>query len=305
MRSMSLAGRRKTACSVAVAALLPSLLVALAPAAAQDGGDARLRKLESEVRALQRKVFPGGAGKVFEPELQSPAEAAPPPDATPASTPVTDLLARVDSIEAQLARLTAQLEESTNRTAKLEARVAAVETTTAAPPATAADAAPGPARRDSRGDAAVDPAADAAEQAGAPAIARSATGDAGEDAYLYGYRLYGAKQYPQAAQQLQAMVKKYPRHPRISYARNLLGRAYLEDGKPGTAAEVFLQNYQADRKGARAADSLLNLAVAMTRLKETGRACIALQEFKDTYPGEAAGRLASEYRAAAAGVKCP
>jgi TolA-binding protein len=46
----------------------------------------------------------------------------------------------------------------------------------------------------------------------------------------------------------------------VSYARNLLGRAYLDDGKPREAAPWFLQNYQADKKGARASDSLLYLA---------------------------------------------
>jgi len=38
---------------------------------------------------------------------------------------------------------------------------------------------------------------------------------------------------PVAQQQLLRVVQQYPRHARISYARNLLGRAYLDDGKPG------------------------------------------------------------------------
>jgi hypothetical protein len=38
----------------------------------------------------------------------------------------------------------------------------------------------------------------------------------------------------------------------VSYARNLLGRAYLDDDKPREAAPWFLQNYQADKKGDRA-----------------------------------------------------
>ena len=31
----------------------------------------RIRRLESEVRALQRKVFPGGDGRYFEPEISA------------------------------------------------------------------------------------------------------------------------------------------------------------------------------------------------------------------------------------------
>ena len=45
-----------------------ALLATSTPALPQDGNDeARLRRLESEVRALQRKVFPGADGRFFEP----------------------------------------------------------------------------------------------------------------------------------------------------------------------------------------------------------------------------------------------
>ena len=116
--------------------------------------------------------------------------------------------------------------------------------------------------------------------------------------------MWEAKFFPEAAQQLKTAVDKHPRHKRISFSRNLLGRAYLDDGKPGTAAQVFFQNYQADKRGERAPDSLLYLAVAMTRLKETQKACMALAEFAEAYPGEAAGRLAGQYDAARNAVKC-
>ena len=40
------------------------------PATAQDTlAEARLRKMEAEIRALQRQVFPGGDGKFFAPEI--------------------------------------------------------------------------------------------------------------------------------------------------------------------------------------------------------------------------------------------
>src|SRR3546814_15196401 len=50
-----------------------SLLAAPVMASAQDTSpDARLRKIEAEVRALQRKVFPGGDGRFFEPQITAP-----------------------------------------------------------------------------------------------------------------------------------------------------------------------------------------------------------------------------------------
>ncbi|KAJ8135650.1 hypothetical protein OY671_011137, partial [Metschnikowia pulcherrima] len=105
---------------------------------------------------------------------------------------------------------------------------------------------------------------------------------AGEDEYLYGYRSWEAKFYPEAAQQSQKVVDQYPRHKRISYARNSLGRAWSDDGKPGTAAQFFSQNYSADKKGDRASDSSLYSVVAMTRIKDTKRACGAFQEVRAT-----------------------
>ena len=85
-----------------------ALLATATPALPQDGNDeARLRRLEAEVRALQRTVFPGGDGRFFEPEIS--AQPATRPSTTGASTTaVTDILARLDALEAQLQRQTAQ-----------------------------------------------------------------------------------------------------------------------------------------------------------------------------------------------------
>ncbi len=301
-----------------VTAVLATPLVAqtAAPGAATE---ARLKKVESEVRALQRKVFPDGAGKFFEPEIAPPATAGTTTPLVPAGAPGTELIARIDAVEAALARATAQAEETSNRMGKLEARLAALEAgaapatespvaATVPPPRTsitgtvtgntaAMTAASTPAAQGSVGPS-------AARLAAVAAIEKPVSTDKGEDDYLYGFRLWEAKFYPEAAQQLKTTTEKHPKHKRISFARNLLGRAWLDDGKPGTAAQVFLQNYQADKTGERAPDSLLYLAVAMTRLKETQRACVALAEFAEVYPQEAAGRLASQYGAAQKAVKC-
>ena len=283
-----------------------------APAFAQSDAEGRVRKLEAEVRALQRKVFPGSDGKYFEAEIARPVAVTTGP-APVIGGPVNDLLGRIDAVEGALARITAQGEENTNRMSKLEARLIAIEGSNAAP-ALAASAATSPATPTSiTGALSANTAAMAAIPAAKPsatriaavaAVERPVSSDKAEDDYLYGYRLWEAKFFPEAAQQLKATAEKYPKGKRISYIRNLLGRAYLDDAKPGTAAQVFLQNYQADKAGDRAADSLLYLGVAMTRLKETQRACVALAEFAEMYAGEAAGRLANQYASAKSAVKC-
>ena len=303
-----------------MAAMTVTLIGSTVPAAAQDTlGEARIRKMEAEIRALQRQVFPGGSGKFFTPEI-TPGQPAPATTGTPASTPVSDLLTRMDTLEGQVARLTAQIEQATNRLTQLEARFPApaidpaATPTTAAPPAAAASnlsAMTGGASKPEPAPAAVTnpapkPAAAPSSQRleAVRAIVKPATNDPGDDEYSYGFRLWDAKFYPEAQQQLKMFVDRYPRHSRISFARNLLGRAYLDDGKPREAATWFLQNYQAEKTGARAPDSLLYLAEAMRQLKDTSRACIALAEFSETYAAEAAGRLKSQYDATRSGVKC-
>lgn len=329
MKIMIGSGRTRSAMALTLAALsanfAPMALVPVARAqAAPESTDVRLRRIEAELRAVQRKVFPDGAGKTFGPEITPPAIGAAPSAPTP--TAVTDLLTRMDAVEAQLQRLTAASEENQNHIAKLEARLATLEASgsavtatpsPAAEPASAAPAAaastppaeptaapkPSPKPAPAKSEAAK-PDASPDRVAAVMAIEKPSTDDKGEDEYSYGYRLWEAKFFPEAQQQLLRVVQQYPRHSRISYARNLLGRAHLDDGKPGTAAQYFLQNYQADRKGDRAADSLLYLGVAMSRLKEEKRACVAFAEFRQTYPIELAGRLKSQYEAATKPVAC-
>ena len=281
---------------------------ALAQSAADPNLDTRLRKLEAEVTALQRVVFPGGDGRFF-PQMQ-PSQGGTTPAGTPATTPGADMLTRMDALEGHVSKLTAQVEEDRNRIDKLEARLAAVEGTKAAPlpaptPAPTATVAPPPAPKPVA-TAVPKPADPSAKRlAAVRAVEKPKTADAGDDEYSYGFRLWEAKFYPEAQQQLKLFLNKYPKHARLSYARNLLGRTYLDEGNPREAASWFLQNFKADEKGDRAPDSLLLLAESMRRLNDVNRACVALDQFEAKYAAEAAGRLKSQYLATKGGLKCP
>ncbi|MXP31478.1 tetratricopeptide repeat protein [Erythrobacter jejuensis] len=298
-------------------AALLGVAMPVMPALAQSGDEqARIRKLEGEVRALQRRVFPGSDGRYFEPQISgSPASNSTAP--TTSTTAVTDILARLDALEASLQRLTGQVEENTNTLRGLTTRMAALEGGTAAiaqpssGPTTnllpdAGETGSGTATRTvAAPETTPEPAGPSAERlAAVQAIAKPQTDDAGDDEYSYGFRLWNAGFYPEAQQQLAMFVEKYPNHSRATYGRNLLGRAYLDDGKPRDAAPWFLRNYQADRNSRRAPDSLLYLAEAMIALEDTSRACIALAEFGETYPALAAGRLQSQYEANRQKVTC-
>ena len=308
---------------LAVPALVPVAAYADTPSQGAETTDARLRRIEGELRALQRKVFPDGAGRTFAPQITTGDDAAPPPPPASNGPALGDLLARMDAVESQLKALTATSEDNQNRLSQLDSRVGAIETAqataaaAAAPPPAPVPApdttlppppvkpAKGQGKAPARLPDATPSAPEAADHAAAvAAIQRPSSDDKGEDAYTYGYRLWEAKFFAESEAVLLDFVQQYPAHKRISYARNLLGRAYLDDNKPGAAAQWFAQNYRADKAGDRAPDSLLYLAVAMTRLKEAKRACIALGEFRQTYPTESDGRLKGQYDAVTRTASC-
>jgi len=295
--------------------LMVILTLALAaPAFAQSVDpnlEVRMRKLEAEVSALQRVVFPGGDGRFF-PQIQ-PTTGGATVSGTPATTPSADMLTRMDALEGHVSKLTAQVEEDRNRIDKLETRLAAVEAgktaaatgepvvvTPTPKPVIVTPPAPKPVTPVAKP---VDPSAK--RLAAVRAIAKPQTDDPGDDEYSYGFRLWEAKFQPEAQQQLKLFLTKYPKHARVSYARNLLGRSYLDEGNPREAASWFLQNYKADPKGDRAPDSLLYLGESMRQLKDTNRACVAVDQFARDFPKEAAGRLKAQYEATKGGLKCP
>lgn len=298
-------------------ALLGGTALMLAtPIAAQDANiDGRVGKLEKEMRAVQRQVFPNGAGKFLEPEIQSPNA---PKTATSSSTATADLLARVDALETQLATLTGQVEQQGNAARSMDTRLKAIETqlkaqaepaTVSALPVAATAATPVAARpKPVTTPATVKPAPaakpTAARTAAVAAIEKPATGDAFEDGYNYGYRLWEAKFFPEAQVTLEETVAKYPKHKRASFARNLLGRAWLDDKKPATAVKVFYDNYKNDPRGERAPDSLFFLGSALTDLGKTAEACEAYGELAKAYPDAAGGRLADRVAGGKTRAKC-
>ncbi|MXP24563.1 tetratricopeptide repeat protein [Altererythrobacter indicus] len=283
------------------------------PSAAQaQDADMRLRKLEAEVTALQRKVFPDGGTKYFTPEVNTaPAQPAQ-TIGTPSTSVVTDILARLDALENQLTQLTARSEENSNKINKLQAQLEAMTAERAAATSASSEPVgvmplPGNSSSAAAKPTATQPVAAAPSQQrvdAVKAIVKPSTDDAGDDEYTYGYRLWDAGFFPEAEQQLALFLKKYPSHWRTSYGRNLLGRAYLDDNKPREAAPYFLENYQSDKQGVRAPDSLLYLAESMIKMGDTNRACIALAEFGDTYPALATGRLKQQYDTNRSSVTC-
>lgn len=269
----------------------------------------RVEKLEKEVRAVQRVVFPKGSDRFFEPEIV--------PEKSPTTTnqnstdnaAVRDLLGRVNALEEQLATLTGQLEEQQFKMRSVETRLAdlekgvkeqqaaASETASASPDSNAQE------NQATSSETTATPVSSARRDAVA-AIEIPSTGDEFEDSYNYGFRLWDAKFYPEAQVQLQETVDKFPNHPRASFARNLLGRAWLDDNKPTNATKILYDNYVSDPRGDRAPDSLYFLGNALTNMNELSKACEAYQQLQDAYPEISEGRLASRLSRGRSAAKC-
>lgn len=292
---------------------------AATPAVAQSGLDGRVGRLESEMRAVQRKVFPGGAGTYLEPQVRAP-QSTPEAIGAPSASAVLDLTQRVSSLESQIASMTGQIEQTQYRMRQLEDQFAAYKKATdarlasgaAAPVGGGDDGGPvvppaprpgGPARgggtlEDQAGGSA------AAKPAASSAVEKPSTGQADEDAYLYGYRLWAAKRYGEAADQLKKVVATYPKSRRASFAQNLLGRSYLDDGKPSLASIAFYDNYKKMPDGERAPDSLYYLGQALLKLNKPTDACKVYGELIDVY-GERIGQgMKDDVARARTSAKC-
>lgn len=287
-------------------------LPAQAQRSANGAIEGRVDRLEGEMRAVQRKVFPGGSGQYIQPENQPASPEAILPGSP--TSPVVDLSNRVDSLETQLREMTSQIETNQHRLQVLEGRLKTLEANAAAAAAAAAAASapppiegagpsdtPAPTRNPAdrssakpaaAGKGGVTPppvvstvaAKDPERGARLAAIDRPDTGDAAEDTYLYGYRLWAAKLYPEAEAAFTTVTTKYPTHKRASYAQNLLGRSYLEDGKPSLASLAFYDNYKKWPDGDRAPESLFYLAQALVKLnKPATQVCKVYTELERTY----------------------
>ncbi|WOF41955.1 tetratricopeptide repeat protein [Sphingopyxis indica] len=292
-----------------------ALMAVASPAQAQDGAlDKRVERLEKEMRAVQRSVFPGGNPAFFEGEIA--------PDNTPGvraqgTAPVIDLTARVDALEAQLRTLTGQTEQNAYQLRELEKQFTAYKAemekrfapaATGAEPASLAPAVkPTVAAATPASKPAAKPAAsgsDADRLALVKKVEIPSTGNAVEDAYTYGYRLWDAKLYPEAEAQLKQVVAKWPKDNWASYAQNLLGRAYLDEGKPSLAAVAFYNNYKDRPSGPRAPHSLMYMGVALDRLGRKADACKAFRELDDVYGDKAPQDVRNDAAAAKAKAGC-
>ena len=275
-----------------VLALLP--LSAVAQDRAQTLADisAELGSLAAEFNALKAELVSSGAA------------------ATGAAG--GDALQRMDTIEAELARLTARTEEvelrlnrvvadGTNRIGDIEYRLC--EVTEGCDPANlgatttlGGDAGGGDAGGGDVGGAAAPVVADAgaSTDAGAGGGAGGAELAVAEQAdFDRAKGVLASGDFRGAAELFATYAQSYPGGPLIPEAHFLRGEALTSLGETSDAARSFLAAFSAAPDGPLAPDALLKLGEGLGTLGQTQEACVTLGEVGIRYPGSLAATQAS------------
>lgn len=291
-----------------IAASMAALAVLSSPATGQNQGtpEQRIERLENQLRQVQGRVFVRG-------QPADTASFAYDPAATQSS--VTAINDRLTALERQLADILRQSEENGNRLATIEANASRVRAEQEQRIATlerrAAEAVTAPSPDSVAASSLASPpepksAAPTSPNAAKPVApgAVSAVDDPGEEAYSVGFRQWQAGDYAQAITSLRAFTRAYPKHRRLSFANNLIGRSLLDSGQARAAAEALLTNYRSNPKGERAPDSLYYLGQSVMKLGQPGQACKAYAELEDVYRGKIRADLAVLLPAAKAQAGC-
>jgi TolA-binding protein len=227
----------------------------------------------------------------------------------------SSLSQRLDAVERQLQQLINAEEQNGHRVGEVESGLSQLQTSqgarmdaieqkvaglTAAPPAVEeSETAPEPVAKPqqppkSKPQTAATPPAKPVQSAQDDSLRQTVpVSDPGEDAYSQGFHQWQNGDYQGAIKSLRSFVTAYPDHPRISYARNLIGRALLDEGQPRAAATELLANYRANPGGARAQDSLYYLGQALMKINQPGQACKAYAELDSVYGAKVRPELKS------------
>lgn len=208
-----------------------------------------------------------------------------------------DALTRMDTIEAELARLTARTEEvelklnrvvadGTNRIGDMEYRLCEVTegcdlATLGATSVLGGDA----------GGAAVvtDPVADpAAGDTGGAELAMSEQAD-----FDRAKEVLASGDFPGAAALFATYAQSYPGGPLIPEAHFLRAQALTSIGDTSNAARAYLDAFSAAPEGPFAPEALLKLGEGLATLGQVPEACVTLGEVGIRYPGHMAATQAS------------
>jgi len=137
------------------------------------------------------------------------------------------------------------------------------------------------------GGAAAPAAADGATGQPARSAAATPTGlpeGSPRERYDHAFGLLRQTRYDEAEAALRAFLDAHPADPLAGNARYWLGETFYVRADYVKAAEVFLDGYQQDPKGSKAADTLLKLGMSLAHLDKKREACAAFDKLTREFP---------------------
>jgi tol-pal system protein YbgF len=102
--------------------------------------------------------------------------------------------------------------------------------------------------------------------------------------YNSAFGLLRQADYPAAETALRNFVQQHPDNPLAGNAQYWLGESYYARGQYAEAASAFAEGYRRYPKGAKAADGLLKLAIALDHANQKRNACVALIQLDHAFP---------------------
>jgi tol-pal system protein YbgF len=208
-----------------------------------------------------------------------------------------DALQRMDTIEAELARLTARTEEvelklnrvvsdGTNRIGDIEYRLC--EATEGCDPTTLGSTPT--LGGDTGGAVAAVPDAGSAPATDATGGAELAVAE--QQDFDRAKEVLGQGDFPGAAALFATYAQSYPGGPLVPEAHYLRGEALSKQGDTGNAARAYLDAFSAKPDGPIAPDALLKLGEGLGALGQVPEACVTLGEVGTRFPGSMAATQA-------------
>jgi len=300
--------------------LMPGLIPGLTPgggsAAAQSDLAQKVERLEKQLRAVQRQVFDNDS-PYFADGAGDNAGERPPAAGGDRASLLADLSARMDSLEAELQRLTGRVEELQFANRRLaqelerfrrdaDLRFQALEAGGTAPGG-AGSAAGQSAGRNSDSAAARDAEADAGRgESGADTESASSSvlPEGGPQAqYDHAFGLLRRGAFAEAETALTAFLDRHPKHELAGNAQYWLGESFYVRQMYPRAAQAFLNGFENYGDSAKAPDNLLKLGMTLGALGQADEACDALDELDRRFP-EAEARIRDRMAAERARLGC-
>lgn len=266
----------------------------------------RLDRVERDLNMLQRQVYRGGPGAM-----------AAPGGAAGASSTAADLEIRMERVEAQMRDLTGKVEQVGNGLDQLKQRleqinsdfdvrfsqmsggaVAAAPPSRPAPDATrfAAGPPPGTVVPGPSGGGGLNPIFGTLSPPGSapvrpppaePASAEPRAAGSTTEQFNHAFGLLKQSDYSGAEAALKAFIEAHPNDPLAGNAHYWLGQSYYARNKYPEAAAAFAEGYKRFPKGAKAADDLLYLGMALAKADQKKNACLALEQLDQAFPNPA------------------